>query len=121
LHVSYGQRTEERERQAFEDLADHYAVKRRLAVSIEHLAQIGGSSLTDKAIQVTTADLSAQGSCQLRIFSQCTLAFDSYQLAEVIVPNPFISAQWPRTLPAILIVGRNFMRPFNKPSVLNQA
>jgi 7-cyano-7-deazaguanine synthase len=61
LHVSYGQRTEQRERRAFEDLADHYAVKKRLAVSIEYLAQIGGSSLTDKDIQVTKADLSAQG------------------------------------------------------------
>lgn len=60
LHVSYGQRTEARERRAFEELADHYRVERRLAVSLEHLAQIGGSSLTDKNIVVTSADLSAR-------------------------------------------------------------
>ena len=34
LHVSYGQRTEVRERRAFNDIADHYAVKERLDVSI---------------------------------------------------------------------------------------
>src|ERR687886_382495 len=47
LHVSYGQRTEARERRAFEDLADFYGVRRRLVVPLEHLARIGGSSLTD--------------------------------------------------------------------------
>jgi 7-cyano-7-deazaguanine synthase len=61
LHVSYGQRTEARERRAFEKLADHYQIKRRLAVSIEHLARIGGSSLTDPSIAVTAADLAATG------------------------------------------------------------
>lgn len=61
LHVSYGQRTEQRERRAFEDLADHYAVDRRLAVSIDYLAHIGGSSLTDTAIPVTSANLHATG------------------------------------------------------------
>src|ERR1044072_4574776 len=61
LHVSYGQRTEKREREAFEALADHYEVKSRLVISLEHLARIGGSSLTDRTMPVTTADLSAQG------------------------------------------------------------
>jgi len=32
LHVSYGQRTEARERRAFDDLANHFKVKQRLAV-----------------------------------------------------------------------------------------
>lgn len=61
LHVSYGQPTEARERRAFEELADHYRVALRLAVSIEYLARIGGSSLTDREMPVTEADLSAQG------------------------------------------------------------
>jgi 7-cyano-7-deazaguanine synthase len=59
LHVSYGQRTEQRERRAFEELADHFAVKHRLVVSLEHLAKIGGSSLTDNAVAVTAANLSS--------------------------------------------------------------
>jgi len=61
LHVSYGQRTEKREREAFEALADHYNVKSRLVISLEHLAKIGGSSLTDDRIPVTAANLSAPG------------------------------------------------------------
>ena len=59
LHVSYGQRTEARERQAFNELADHFDVAKRLAVSIEHLKQIGGSSLTDPDIAVTEANLAS--------------------------------------------------------------
>src|SRR5215213_3752761 len=61
LHVSYGQRTEKREREAFAALADHYKVKSRLVISLEHLAKIGGSSLTEDGIPVTAADLSAAG------------------------------------------------------------
>ncbi len=52
LHVNYGQRTEERELRAFQEIADHYRAERRLAVSIEHLKIIGGSALTDAAIPV---------------------------------------------------------------------
>ncbi len=61
LHVSYGQRTEQRERRAFEEIADYYKVTKRLAVSIEHLARIGGSSLTDRKIPITAANLAAPG------------------------------------------------------------
>ncbi|CAN5326763.1 7-cyano-7-deazaguanine synthase QueC [soil metagenome] len=57
LHISYGQRTGARERKAFNDIADHYGVEKRMDVSIEYLAKIGGSSLTDETIEVTNADL----------------------------------------------------------------
>lgn len=60
LHISYGQRTEVRERQAFNDIADHFRVDRRLDVSIEHLAKIGSSSLTDENIEVSEADLASK-------------------------------------------------------------
>ena len=60
LHVAYGQLTEVRERQAFNDIADFYGVEKRLDVSIEHLAKIGGSSLTDKNIEVSEADLDSK-------------------------------------------------------------
>lgn len=59
LHVSYGQLTESRERKSFNDIADHYGVEQRLDVSIEYLARIGGSSLTDANITVTEADLNS--------------------------------------------------------------
>ena len=60
LHVSYGQRTEARERQSFHGIADHYDVNERLDISIEYLARIGGSSLTDEKIEVAEADLESR-------------------------------------------------------------
>ena len=60
LHVSYGQRTEQRELAAFEALADFYHVDLRLVISLEHLARIGGSSLTDSSIAVTPPDLASR-------------------------------------------------------------
>ncbi len=63
LHVNYHQRTERRELQAFHDVADFYRVdpSNRLECSVDHLAAIGGSSLTDASIPVEKADLSRQG------------------------------------------------------------
>jgi 7-cyano-7-deazaguanine synthase len=58
LHVSYGQRTERRELQSFQALADHFGATRRLAVRLDHFRAIGGSSLTDSAMPVHDADLS---------------------------------------------------------------
>lgn len=57
LHISYGQRTEARERKAFNDIAEFYGIENRLDISIEYLAKIGGSSLTDKRMEVTEANL----------------------------------------------------------------
>jgi len=59
LHLNYGQRTEQRELRAFRELAAHFGVATSLAVSMEHLAAIGGSSLTDRAIAVPEANLHA--------------------------------------------------------------
>lgn len=59
LHVSYGQPTEARERRAFEELADSYQVTKRLAVSIDYLKSIGGSSLTDENIPLSDANLTS--------------------------------------------------------------
>lgn len=57
LHVAYGQRTERRELQAFNALADFYQAERRLVCRLEHLKQIGGSSLTDPVLAVERANL----------------------------------------------------------------
>lgn len=52
LHVNYGQRTEDRELRAFNEIADHYGAGERLVADIGYLADIGGSALTDTAIAV---------------------------------------------------------------------
>lgn len=61
LHVMYGQRTEKRERRAFEEIADFLGVQERLVVKLEHFRVIGGSALTDKEIQVPENNLDAKG------------------------------------------------------------
>jgi 7-cyano-7-deazaguanine synthase len=52
LHISYGQRTEERERRAFLGICDRLGIRERLVVRNEALRAIGGSALTDPNIAV---------------------------------------------------------------------
>lgn len=52
VHVSYGQRTEQRERQAFLAICDRLGIRQRLVVRNEALRAIGGSALTDTSIAV---------------------------------------------------------------------
>jgi 7-cyano-7-deazaguanine synthase len=52
LHISYGQRTEERERRAFAAICDRLGIRERLIVRNEVFRAIGGSALTDPNIAV---------------------------------------------------------------------
>jgi 7-cyano-7-deazaguanine synthase len=52
LHAGYGQRTQQRERQSFESIADFYGITQRLVVQLDHFRAIGGSALTDANIAV---------------------------------------------------------------------
>ena len=61
LHAGYGQRTERRERRAFEAIADFYGVRERLVVALDHFRAIGGSALTDPKIAVPENDLAPHG------------------------------------------------------------
>ncbi len=61
LHAGYGQRTQERERRAFEEIADFYEVRERLVVQLDHFRTIGGSALTDQRIAVPENELGAPG------------------------------------------------------------
>jgi 7-cyano-7-deazaguanine synthase len=58
LHAGYGQRTQQRERQAFESIAGFYSVKAKLVVQLDHFRGIGGSALTDGDIAVPENQLS---------------------------------------------------------------
>ncbi len=61
LHASYGQRTQARERRAFEEIADFYGIRERLAVQLDHFRVIGGSALTDQKIAVPEHQLGVPG------------------------------------------------------------
>jgi 7-cyano-7-deazaguanine synthase len=60
LHASYGQRTERRELECFHAIADHFGIQNRLAVRLDHLRLIGGSSLTDSTMDIRDADLASR-------------------------------------------------------------
>ncbi len=55
VHVSYGQRTEARERRSFESICDRLGIRDRLLVRNDALRAIGGSALTNPGIAVPEA------------------------------------------------------------------
>jgi 7-cyano-7-deazaguanine synthase len=55
VHISYGQRTEERERESFSAICDRLGIRKRLVVRNQALSAIGGSALTDQSIDVPEA------------------------------------------------------------------
>ncbi len=55
LHVSYGQRTEAREQQAFQAICDRLSIRRQLIFRTPFFRAIGGSALTDDRIAVPEA------------------------------------------------------------------
>ena len=55
VHISYGQRTEQRERLAFDQICERLGISDRLVVRNEALRAVGGSALTDSRIAVPLA------------------------------------------------------------------
>ena len=55
LHIDYGQRTERRERRAFQEISDRMSIQTRLAIQTSFFRAIGGSALTDDGISVPKA------------------------------------------------------------------
>jgi 7-cyano-7-deazaguanine synthase len=62
LHIDYGQRTEARERQAFEGICDRLGIQHRLLIRNPVFRAIGGSALTDDSIAVPDAQPEFHGS-----------------------------------------------------------
>lgn len=56
LHISYGQRTEQRERDSFERICERLGIRDRMVVRNEAFRLIGGSALTDENIAVPESD-----------------------------------------------------------------
>lgn len=61
VHISYGQRTEQRERDSFLAICDRLGIHQRLLVRNDALRAIGGSALTDPTIAVPDANLLGAG------------------------------------------------------------
>ena len=61
MHISYGNKTQKRELEAFHAIADFYNLDKRFVADIDHLRKIGNSSLTDRNIPVEDYDPNIQG------------------------------------------------------------
>ena len=56
VHISYGQRTEQRERRSFLAVCQRLGIQDKLVIRNEALHAIGGSALTDENIAVPTSE-----------------------------------------------------------------
>jgi len=56
LHASYGQRTQQRERKAFKEVAARLGATETMEVDLGVLARIGSSSLVDSSMPIPTGD-----------------------------------------------------------------
>src|SRR5579864_7725736 len=61
VHVSYGQRTEERERKSFLAICERLDIHDKLVVRNEALRAVGGSALTDSTIAVPRTEAVGHG------------------------------------------------------------
>jgi 7-cyano-7-deazaguanine synthase len=91
LHASYGQRTERRERRAFEEIADFYGARERLLIRLDSFAQIGGSALTDRAVAVPESGTSLEHAKEIPVtyvpFRNAHFLSAAVSWAEVIGAN----------------------------------
>ena len=84
LHVNYGQRTEAKELACFRRQVEHFGAERSLAVDAPHLAQIGGSSLTDTRMNVPQDDAPGEVPSTYVPFRNANLLAVAVSWAEVI-------------------------------------
>jgi len=61
MHISYGQRTEQREQQSFLEVCERLCIGRRMMLRNDALPAIGGSALTDTSIAVPESGEIAPG------------------------------------------------------------
>jgi len=61
LHTSFGERTEDKEFECAQALAEGVDATDFLHIETGHLSQIGASSLTDEDMDVADADLESDG------------------------------------------------------------
>ena len=84
LHANYGQRTEVKERECFERQVAHFRPEASLAVDLPHLAQIGGSSLTDRRMDIPEDDTPGEIPSTYVPFRNATLLAVAVAWAEVL-------------------------------------
>ncbi len=57
LHFNYGQRTQQKELEAFRNIAKELSINEKYEIDIPFFTQIGASALTDKSIDIPTSGI----------------------------------------------------------------
>ena len=60
LHLNYGQRTQRKEYFSFCSLLEYFNIIEKLSVDVSYFSQIGGSSLTDRKIDVAVSGIESE-------------------------------------------------------------
>ncbi len=84
MHIDYGQRTEDRERQAFQGICDRLGIQYRLLLRNPVFRAIGGSALTDESIEVPQAAGEFQGSAPDQRGSQVPVTYVPFRNAHFL-------------------------------------
>jgi len=79
LHINYKQRTDKKELQSFNNIAEYYGCKNRLIIDLDYLQKIGGSSLTDMQIEV------GQGSVDKKTLPNTYVPFRNANMLSIAV------------------------------------
>ena len=96
MHAGYGQRTEDRERRAYLEIADHYGLETRREVDLRYLRDLGGSSLTDPSLPIPGDDPESEVPGTYVPFRNASLLSAAVAWAEVLgASEVFCGAQAP--------------------------
>lgn len=92
VHISYGQRTERRERQCFDEICDFYEVPPdlRLTTRLDHFRRIGGSALVDRSMAVPETGVGKDIPVTYVPFRNAHFLAIAVSWAEVIVANAVV-------------------------------
>ncbi len=124
LHTNYGQRTQGKELDSFNKIADFYKVKKKLVCDFGWLKEIGGSSLTNHKFRSQKSEVRSQNSVPSTYvpFRNANLLSAAVSWAEVIGTHKiFIGAvaqdapQYPDTRPEFYRVFNELIKLGTKP------
>ncbi len=114
LHINYGQRTEKKELDSFNKIADFYGVKQRLVCDFKWLHEIGGSSLTDLGMDVPVGQTHVSAPTTYVPFRNANLLGAGVSLAEVIGATKIFIGVVAQDAPGYPDTRPEFIKAFNE-------
>ena len=114
LHINYGQRTEQKELDSFNKIADFYDVKHKLICDFRWLGKMGGSSLTDSKIEVPVGQTHGSAPTTYVPFRNANLLGAGVSWAEVIGATKIFIGAVAQDAPGYPDTRPEFIKAFNE-------